>query len=256
MKTPLKFLCLALPALLLAACGGGGDDNADDRLDLADPKIRLVHALPLAPDISLFRQAQSVAPELTGLSYKDASPYVEIGTDTFRWDVKTETTPAVPIGNVTFDAGRGNKYTVIAVPDAGSATEVVLIDDPYNKGIVSDNARVRMFNASFNATAVDTYLTAPGTDLATVQPVFSTVNYKQAVPASGQDSIEVEGGTYQLRLTTAGTKTVIFNATVNLAENADWLLATVPASVNANDLKVLVVQADSPAPAIELSHNP
>jgi hypothetical protein len=255
MKTPLKFLLAAVPALLLAACGGG-DDDANDRLDLADPKIRLVHAIPLAPDVSLYRSDQLVEPALTDLSYKDASPYVQIGTDTLRWDVKTATTPAVPVGDVTFDAGRGNKYTVIAVPGSGSLTDVVLIDDPYNKSIVSDNARVRMFNAAFNAASLDAYLTAPNADLASTQPTFAAVDYKEAVPESGQDSVQFEGGSYLLRLTTAGSKDVVFSATVTLAENADWLLATVPASVNANDLKVLVVQADSPDPALELAHTP
>lgn len=255
MKTTTKFLLAAVPALFLAACGGG-DDDANDRLDLADPKVRLVHAVPLAPDVTLYRNDQTVAPELSGLSYKDASPYVEIGTDTFRWDIRTATTPALPVGNVTFDAGRGNKYTILAVPNAGSVTEAVLIDDPYNKGIVSDNARVRMFNASFNAASLDAYLTAPNVDLAGVQPTFAAVDYKEAVPESGQDSSELEGGDYQLRLTTAGTKTVVFTANVTLAENADWLLATVPGSVNANDVKVLVVQADSADPAVELANAP
>jgi hypothetical protein len=82
------------------------------------------------------------------------------------------------------------------------------------------------------------------------------VGYKEAVPESGQDSSELEGGDYQLRLTTAGTKTVVFTANVTLAENADWLLATVPGSVNANDVKVLVVQADSADPAVELANAP
>lgn len=255
MKTSFKFLIAAVPALLLAACGGGNDD-ANDRLDLADPKVRLVHAVPLAPDVTLYRNDLTVAPELTGLSYKDASPYVEIGTDTFRWDIKTATSPALAVGNVTFDAGRGNKYTILAVPNAGSVTEAVLIDDPYNKGVVSDNARVRAFNASFNAAALDVYLTAPGADLNSLQPSFAAVNYKQAVPASGQDSAELEGGNYQLRLTTAGTKNVVFTASVALAKNADWLLATVPASVGANDVKVLVVQADAGETAVELSNAP
>jgi hypothetical protein len=255
MKTPFKFLILAAPALFLAACGGGGDD-ANDRLDLADPKVRLVHAVPLAPDVTLYRNDLTLAPQLTGLSYKDASPYVEIGTDTFRWDIRTATTPALPVGNVTFDAGRGNKYTILAVPNAGSVTEAVLIDDPYNKGVVSDNARVRMFNASFNAAALDAYLTAPGADLSNLQPNFAAVNYKQAVPASGQDSSELEGGNYELRLTAAGTKNVVFTANVSLAENADWLLTTVPGSVNANDVKVLVVQSDAGETAAELSNTP
>lgn len=255
MNRSLKLLLTVVPFALLAACGGG-NDNADDRLDLADPKIRLVHAIPLAPEVTLYREDQTVAPELSGLAYKDASPYVEIGTDTFRWDVKTTGAPALTVGSVTFDAGRGNKYTLLAVPGSGSLTDVVMIDDPYNKGIVSDNARVRLFNASFNAAALDVYLTAPGADLATLAPTFATVNYKVAVPESGQDSRELEGGNYQLRLTTAGTKDVIFSADVNLAKNADWLLATVPASINPNDVKVLVVQADDGEPAIELSDTP
>lgn len=255
MNASLKLLCAALPLALLAACGGG-NDNADDRLDLADPKVRLVHAIPLAPEVTLYRADQTVAPELSGLAYKDASPYVEIGTDTFRWDVKTTRTPALTLGSVTFDAGRGNKYTLVALPGSGALTEVVLIDDPYNKGIVSDNARVRLFNASFNAAALDVYLSAPGTDLATQSPTFAALNYKVAVPESGQDSRELEGGNYQLRLTTAGTKDVIFSANVNLAKNADWLLATVPASITPNDVKVLVVQADDGEPALELGNTP
>lgn len=255
MKHSLKFLLAAVPIALLAACGGS-DDNTDDRLGLADPKIRLVHAVPLAPDVTLYRNDQTIAPELTGLSYKDASPYVTIGGGVARWDVKTATATPATVGSVSFDGDRGRKYTLVAVPDAGSLTEAVLIDDPYNKGIVSDNARVRLFNASFNATALDVYLTAPNADLATQTPTFAAVNYKAALPASGQDSRELEGGAYQLRLTTAGTKDVIFNASVTLAKNADWLLTTVPASIGPNDVKVLVVQADAADPALELGNTP
>lgn len=96
------------------------------------------------------------------------------------------------------------KVLLLATPDAGSLSEVVLIDEPCNKGIVSDNARVRMFNASFNAAGYDVYLTAPGVDLATVQPTFAAVGYKQAVPASGADKAELEGGAYSLRITASG----------------------------------------------------
>lgn len=255
MNASLNLLLAAVPVALLAACGGS-DDNADDRLGLADPKIRLVHAVPLAPAVTLYRNDLTVAPELSGLAYKDASPYVTIGSGPARWDLRTTTAVPATVGSVSFEGDRGRKYTLVAVPDAGSLTEAVLIDDPYNKGIVSDNARVRLFNASFNAAALDVYLSAPNADLATLTPTFAAVGYKVAVPASGQDSRELEGGSYQLRLTTAGTKDVIFSAGVTLAKNADWLLATVPASINPNDVKVLVVQADDTDPALELSDTP
>jgi len=256
MKTSLKMLLAFAPALLLAACGGSGDDSFDDRADLADPKVRLVHAVPLAPPVSLFRNDVAQSADVTNLPYKGASRYFDDSTDTARWDVRTATSPTVTVGTVTFDARRGTKYTLVAVPDAGSVTEVVLIADPYNKGLTSDKARVRMFNASFNAANLDVYLTAPGADLAAASPLLSAVGFKQAQPGSGSDSVELNGGTYQLRLTTAGTKTVVFTATVSLANNADWLLMTVPASTTSGDVKVLVVQSDENAPATELSNAP
>ena len=53
-----------------------------------------------------------------------------------------------------------------------------MIDDPYNKGLSSNTARVRVVNASVNAANVDVYLTAPSVDLATVGPNFSAVPFK------------------------------------------------------------------------------
>lgn len=255
MHTFNRLLVAVVPALFLAACGGGDDDDLDDRLDLADPKVRVLHAVPLAPDVSLFRN-DVVVGGATDLSYKDATNYINVSTATQKWDVRTTGTPALTVGSVTFDARRGNKYTLVAVPDAGSVTELVLIDDPYNKSIASDNARVRVFNAAFNAASLDIYLTAPGADLATTTPNFAAVGYKAALPVSGSDSVQIEGGSYQLRMTTAGTKTVIFDAPVNLAKNADWLVVPVPGSVTPNDTKVLVVQSDSGVPATELSTAP
>lgn len=249
------WMALAPLALFVAACGGG-DDSLDDRLDLADPKVRLIHAVPGAPPVSLFRNDVAQAADVTALPYKGASRYFDVTTNIDRWDVRTATTPALPVGSQTFDAGRGTKYTLVAVAAAGSLTEVVLISDPYNKTLGSDNARIRLFNAAFNATPVDVYLTARGASLAALSPTLPNVGYKQAQPASGNDSIEVEGGAYQLSLTRTGTKTVIFTAPVDLARNADWLLTAVPASTTADDMKVLVVKSDEGAPATELSNTP
>jgi hypothetical protein len=250
-----KLLALALvPAALLAACGG--DDSLDDRLGVADPKVRMVHAVPGAPNVSLFRDNLAQGAEVTGLPYKGASRYFDTSTDTRQWEVRTATTPAVTVGSVNFETHRGNRYTLIAVPTAGSLTELARIDDPFGKGVSSDNARVRVFNAAFNAPNVDVYLTTSGIDLATVGPSFAAVGFKQAVPGSGAESNELEGGGYTLRLTTAGTKTVLFAAAVTLAKNADWLLVPVPASITPGDMKVLVIKSDDGVPAVELSSQP
>lgn len=255
MKTSLKLLLPILSAAILAACGGG-NDSFDDRVGLADPKVRLVHAIPLAPSVTLSRNSVAFAPETSGIAYKGASVYLATDNKSDLWSVRTDTNPTVEVGSVTFNADRGHKYTMIAISDTNPTTTLQMIDDPFNKGIVSDNARVRVFNAALNATNVDVYLTPTTTDINTVTPTFAAIGYKRASPATGSDSLEVEGGGYLLRITTAGTKTVIFRAPVDLAKNADWLLLPIPASVTPNDLKVLVVQSDSATPSVELANTP
>ena len=251
-----KLLAAMAPIFLLAACGGSSDDDLDDRLGLADPKVRLVHAVPLAPNVSLFRDDAAQGGDVTNMAYKGASNYFDVPTANARWDVRTATSPALAVGSASFDADRGHKYTLLAVPDAGSVTEVVLINDPYNKDVVSDNARVRMFNGSFNASSIDVYLTAPGVDLATVAPNFSAVAYKQSAPVSGADSGELEGAVYSLRLTTAGTKNVIFTSPIDLPKNTDMLMTSVPGSLTPGDVKVLVIRSDEGVPATELGNTP
>ncbi len=257
MKPLPKLFAALLPLAFLAACGGGSDDDLDDRLDLADPKIRVVHAAPLSPNVSLQRGDVPMA-AATDLAYKSATNYFDVSTSEETWNLVTATTPAVTIGSQRIDASRGKKYTLLAVPDSlGTGAELAFINDPYNnKSVASDNARVRVFNAAFNTGAVDVYITAPAADIATLAPTIANVGYKAAVPASGDDSVVMEGNNYQLRLTTAGTKTVVFNAQVSLARNADWLLVPVPASLTPNDTRVLVVQSDSSSPATELANTP
>ncbi len=59
---------------------------------------------------------------------------------------------------------------MIALPDAGL---IAIIDDSFDKGILSGSARVRAFNASANAQNLDIYLVAPGTNITTVSPTMS-----------------------------------------------------------------------------------
>jgi hypothetical protein len=250
-----QVLALVVITATLAACGGG-DDSFDDRADIADPKVRLVHAVPGGPNISLFRDNQAQASDVTNMPYKGASNYFDTGSGTHTWEVRTATSPALSLGSQTFETSRGNKFTLIAVPNRGSVTEVVMISDPYNKSLTSDNARVRVFNAAFNTANLDAYITAPATDINTVGPTLAGAAYKQPVPGSGSDSIELEGGNYTLRLTAVGTKTVLFTAPISIPRNADWLLVPVPASLTPGDVRVLVVQSDAGAPATELTNQP
>ena len=178
---------------------------------------------------------------------------VDSGTQNASYDVSGTTTT---IAAQSFSAANGHHYTTIALPSTTSLISV--IDDPYAKGLLSDKARVRSFNASPNAQNVDVYVVPPGTDITTQSPTLAGTAYQNAVPASTQDSIYLNGGSYQMIVTTAGSKTPILKtAPVTINNNADWLLLTIPSGgvgdVTPNDIHVLVAQGnDADASAQEL----
>lgn len=253
MNTSFKLLLASAPMLLVAACGGG-DDSVDDRLDIADPKVRFVHAIPAGPNVGFYRNTE-VAGGVADVGYQYASKYFVVDTAPADYSVKT-TTGGIEIGKMNINPSRGNKYTFIAVPGEATTTNMLFIDDPYDKELTANNARVRVVNASFNAQNIDVYLTGPTVDIATVGPNFAAAAYKTAVPASSANSNDFTAGSYVLRVTTAGTKNVIFAAPVDIQTNADLLLLTLPASVTANDVKVLSVIADSGQPSTEIINQP
>jgi hypothetical protein len=87
------------------------------------------------------------------------------------------------------------------------------------------------------------------------------VSFKNAVPASGQDSIYVSGGEYVLIATVAGSKTPIFQSPAfSLSNNADWLVTSVPIGGTLSQLvpgqiHLLVAQnGNTGTPSVELTN--
>lgn len=258
-KTSLILGLAIASAAVLSACGGGGDDGIAARVGLSKPTVRLIHAIPGGPNVDIWQNGAKT--NLLNEPYKFVSTYrtVEEGNQLFAFNVAGTSTE---VGHTTIDAHTGHKYTAVAMPGSESAADVIQIDDPFEKGLFSDKARVRALNGSFNAQNVDIYLTTPAADLNATTPTFAAVAFKKAVPASGQDSIDLNGGTYRLRITTAGSKTVIFDSgTLTLANNADWLITTLPVdgikATLPNRIKVLVARGDDESQAgLELVTQP
>ena len=253
MKFIHKLLLAAAPILLVAACGGG-DDSLDDRLDIADPKVRFVHAIPAGPNVDLTRNG-AVVGGVTNAPYRYASNYFVVDTAPADYAVRT-TVGSLPVGSINFNPNRGNKHTLIAVPGDATTTNLLYIDDPYDKQLTANNGRVRVVNASFNATNIDVYLTPANVDIATVGPNFAAAAFRSAVPASSANSIDFTAGAYVLRVTTANTKSVIFTAPFTVQTNADLLLLTLPNALAVNDVKVLAVTSDSGQPSTEILNQP
>ncbi len=247
MHKMLRTLALACaPLMLLAACGGG-DDSVDDRLSLADPKVRFVHAQEGGPALGLYRNGGTIG-GADNVNYRFASNYFDVSSTAADYSVRT-TVGGITLDSRNLDPHQGDKYTFVAYPGG-----VAFIEDPYNRSLTSNEARVRVLNGSPNAANVDVYITAPTTDINTVSANYSNVALGSAVPGSGADSHEFDANNYQLRITAAGTKAVIFSAPLNLSQNADLLLVTVPDGLG--DIKVLAVTADSGTTATEITDTP
>ncbi|GGP22864.1 DUF4397 domain-containing protein [Silvimonas iriomotensis] len=239
--------------LLLSACGG--DDGPDDRLGLSKPALRLINAFPDGPTIDVATNGTNSA---SGLAYLGVKAYYDID-DTATTVTATLNGTTTPVANASFTAATGHKYTFAFVAGTSASNDAVLIDDPYEKGLLSNQARVRILNAAFNAGAVDVYILKPTDSLASATPVAGNVGFKTAYPASGNDSIDLDGGTVTIVVTNSGSKTPIFTSTqTSLDDNADWLINVVPqqgiAAVTPNAVKVLVVKTnDTDNPGFELT---
>lgn len=230
---------------VLAACGGGSDDIGQI-IGTSSPQYRTVHANPFIGNVDF---GVNGTVKITNVGFKNVSNYFGIDATPTTATVSNSGSAAA-LASAGFNPVNGHRYTALAIVGANSsATSLAIIDDPYSKSILSDKARVRTFNASYNAPNIDVYVTAPNADISAVAPTMGGAAYGAASPASTQDSIYVDGGTYQVRVTTAGTKNVIFaSQPFSLANNADWLITTLPAggagSVTPNAIRVLVAQAN------------
>ena len=246
MKALYSLMLGGVAAISLAGCGGG---DVADRLDVADPVVRFVDASQIAPNLTLYRGAVAQS-DATNVSYPFASNYFDVDMGPSEWSVKTAV-GGVTLGAVTIDPVRGNRYTIVALPASSTDSSTYLIVDPYNKPIGSSSAHLRVMNASFNAANVDLYMTALGADISgpTALPLIAATAYKTSGPASGNDSVDIPGGTYQVTITAAGTKTVLFKGQLAFDANKDVLLVTVPAS--ATTIKALA-KIDGTAGATEI----
>jgi hypothetical protein len=252
-----KVLALGAISAFVAACGGGGD--AEDRLDLRDPVVRFIHAVPGGPAVTLYR-GDSAQGDAANAAYKFVSEYYDVSNAGATWSVRTAATPVVTLASANLNPSQGDRYTFVAMPNTGGAVSLKVIEDPYNKGLLTDRARVRVLHAAPVATAVDVYLLQGNQSLATATPTVSALSYGNTSPASGQDSLELNGGTYRLVLTAAGTKNVVFNAnSVSIGNNADWLMLAIPGPTGQpGDVRVLVAQGndDVDGETIELVSQP
>lgn len=198
-----SFLSAALAAVVLSACGDDTSPNERGRL-------RVVHASPDAPAVDVLIDGRQ---EVTGAAFTQSSPYIAVdsGSRALRVEPVGSNT-AVISANVRV-AG-ATDYTVIAANRVASIEPLVLTDN--NTAPAAGNIKLRLVHGAPGAPNVDIYVTAPGVSIATLTPNFTNVPFRGASPY-----VEVPAGSYQVRITPTGTKTVaIDSGTLTLAAGA------------------------------------
>jgi len=186
--------------VLLAGCNTG---NGVVTVASTQSNLRVVNLIPNAsgPIVTTLDDNSFLTPPIP---FQSLSPYQIIEAGTHTLEAFVTGAPSNLIATTVVAIGEAN-YTYILF---GPITNPVgrIVDDTFlDSGAGSFNLRV--INAAAGIGAVDIYLTAPGASLDLVSPSVAGIDYNNL---SGFASLPI--GNLQLRITRAGSKSVIYDS--------------------------------------------
>ena len=193
-RLSLAALCMA--SLVLTGCSKGGSNNGNAQL-------RIVNAFSEAAALNVSVASTSVA---TGLPFQGLTQYTSIssGTPLITVGVSGASTTLI---NTTYTISSGTNYTYIVFGPL-TGVSAILSNDAFNdpgNGFFS----LRVVNAAPGSGAVDVYVTTPGADLASSAPSLTNIAYG----VTSVFSPIAIGTSFEIRVTTTGTKDVLFDST-------------------------------------------
>ena len=180
-------------------------------LDASTPAgLRVGHLSPDAPTVDVYaNQAQLLA----NVPFPAVTDILEVPADTYTVEVSPagQYPGTVVIGPADIPLAAGTTTDVLAVNVLASIEPLVLSND---RRSVATNAKVRIVHASPTAQDVDIYVTAPGTDINTVDPTLPGVAFK-----ANTGYIALAAGDYDVTVTPTGTKTAAIGpATITIED--------------------------------------
>jgi hypothetical protein len=211
-----KSWLLAPLAALALVLGGCNDDD-----DPAKAAYRVLHASPDAPLVNVLVDGAAV---LEDVDYKTGSGFTQVTRGSY--DIAVEA--IIPGGNaVVIDLpdtalAAGTDYSILAVGKVADATLEPLIIARDRERVSGGQVRAQVVHAAPDAPQVDVYVTEPGASLGSATPLGS-FSFGQTL-----GPVDVPAGDYQVRVTLAGTTTVVFDSgTLALDGGSDLLIAAV-----------------------------
>ena len=243
------------------------DVIALDGLAPMQAMVRVFHASADAPMVNLWVDGAVAVEEL---DYQESTGYLALDEGTYEIAVEgiIPGGNAVVIGPANLDFMTDMNYDVIAVNTVADIEPLVLEDD--GKLMDGSKVRVRVAHLAAAAPEVKVFVTAPGADLAGATELGSFVFKETLGP------VEVDAGTYQIRVTLADNTVVFDSGEVPLMGGKDLLIGAVPnvgtgdspiqlAVLDGDDVAILsdamagadlrVVHASADAPAVDVIVN-
>nr|WP_324258616.1 DUF4397 domain-containing protein [Cellvibrio fontiphilus] len=229
--------------------------------------VRVFHGSADAPKVNLWVNG---AAAVSGLDYQQSTGVLELDEGTYNIAVEGVIPGgnATVIGPVPLTLAGNTDYDVIAVGAVADIEPLVLADT----GSLSDATKVRVRVAHLAAAApeVKVFVTAPDADLGGAAPL-GTFEFKETL-----GPVEVDAGTYQIRVALADNTVVYDSGAVTLAAGKDLLIGAVAnvgtgsspislAVLDGNNVAIIndknagadirVVHASADAPAVDVTAN-
>ncbi len=178
---------------LLAACGGGSSSGTS--------QVRMLNATVGAASLDLYLTDAKL---ISGVANNAVSAYQPTGAATYiaKATLTGSTTAYGTSANPAL--AKDTAYTVVTWGLAGESVQTFYFPDNEVAPLIAGNAKIRLFNTSIDAGALDLYLTGPADDLTNLSPVASAISGGRFSSYS-----ELASGTYRLRVTASGSKTDI-----------------------------------------------
>lgn len=243
MKSSIKHLLLAILAVTLMACTDSDNESIEPVVEAQTPLpdysfIRVTHASPDAPSINIVGDnGDGLTFEQENIDYQTATGKFPIFEGTYDVQVNAilpgEATTTVINTNLTFDSEFS--YDLVAV---GTTAEIIpIVIETTSTAVTNGSVRFQIVHGAPNAPEVDIYITAPDVSLASEQPIATAA----FMDFTGQ--IELPAGDFQIRITPAGSSSVVFDSGVLSLEGGTDMFVVATQNVAAGDAPVSLLAA-------------
>ena len=184
-------MALALATALLQACGGGSDSTGSGTL-------RLINTTRTHPSLDLLASAVTVT---SATAQDNASASVSQTAGSISLQVN-DTGSSNSLALATAVVVKDLHYSVLAYESDGAVKLALLGEDIATPA--AGTAQLRVFDTATAAGALDVFVTAPGTDLATVGAPTFTLTAATFAQSSGL--VSLAPGNWRVRVTAADNK--------------------------------------------------